>query len=218
MVFQALTVDRSRGRCWKPRPEAAVFNTSLGTWRMLIHCKTMFDRYYCIKTENICYISRYFLHYFVSPSHRCLANAIYTDYARSRIGQYTSHNGSKSVAPLRSYWKLFSRALKHSTWFALLIYGFLPVNARFLITCDTAVYAIIWCSLCFLVLCYHWLYSVFLKIRYEGRVTDEALYAETSKSGPENLTCQPFSIPCGYVLCSQRSFLWESFYKSIKGG
>ena len=25
----------------------------------------MFDRYYCIKTENICYISRYFLHYFV---------------------------------------------------------------------------------------------------------------------------------------------------------
>ena len=48
--------------------------------------KTMFDRYYCIKTENICYISRYFLHYFVSPFHRCLANAISTDYARSRTG------------------------------------------------------------------------------------------------------------------------------------
>ena len=42
--------------------------------------KTMFDRYYCIKTENICYISRYFLHYFVSPFHRCLANANSTDY------------------------------------------------------------------------------------------------------------------------------------------
>ena len=26
--------------------------------------KTMFDRYYCIKTESICYISCYFLHYF----------------------------------------------------------------------------------------------------------------------------------------------------------
>ena len=69
MVFHALTFGRSRGRCWKPRPEAAVFNTSLETWRMLMHWKTMFDRYHCIKTENVCYISRYFLHYFVSPFH-----------------------------------------------------------------------------------------------------------------------------------------------------
>ena len=65
--------------------------------------KNNFDRYYCIKTENICYISRYVLHNFVSPFHRCLANAISTDYARSKAGQYTSHNGSKSVAPVRSY-------------------------------------------------------------------------------------------------------------------
>ena len=105
---------RSRGICWKPRPEAAIFNTSLGTWRMITHWKTMFDRYYCIKTENICYISRYFLHYFVSPFHRCLANAISTDYARSRTGQYTTRNGSKSVAPVRAYWKLRSRALTAS--------------------------------------------------------------------------------------------------------
>ena len=71
----------------------------------------MFDRYYCIKTENICYILRYILQYFVSPFHRRLANAICTDNARSRAGQYTSRNGSKSVAPVRSYWKLRSRAL-----------------------------------------------------------------------------------------------------------
>ena len=38
--------------------KAAVFNTFQGTWRMLMYCKTMFDQYYCIKTENICYISR----------------------------------------------------------------------------------------------------------------------------------------------------------------
>ena len=31
------------------------------------------------KNESICYISRYFLHYFVSPFHRYLANAISTD-------------------------------------------------------------------------------------------------------------------------------------------
>ena len=47
--FHTLTFARSRGRCWKPRPKAAVFNTSQGTWWMLMHWKTMFDRYYCIK-------------------------------------------------------------------------------------------------------------------------------------------------------------------------
>ena len=55
------------------------------------------------KNENFCYISLYFLHYFVSPFHRCLANAISTDYTRSRAEQYTSRNGSKSVGPVRSY-------------------------------------------------------------------------------------------------------------------
>ena len=70
IVFHALTFARFRGRCWKPQPPASVFNTSQGTWRMFMHWKPIFDRYYCIKTENICYISRYFLHYFVSPFHR----------------------------------------------------------------------------------------------------------------------------------------------------
>ena len=59
----------------------------------------MFDRYYCIKAENICYISRYFLHYFVSPFHRGLTHAISMDYALSRAGQYTFRNGSLYVAP-----------------------------------------------------------------------------------------------------------------------
>ena len=111
MVFNVLTFARSRGRCWKPRPQATVFNTSLGTWWMLKHWKTVFDHYYCIKTENICYISRYFLHYFVSPFHWCPANVISMYYACTRAGQYTSRNGSKSVAPVRSYWKLHSHAL-----------------------------------------------------------------------------------------------------------
>ena len=71
----------------------------------------MFDRYYCIKTENICYISRYFLHYFVSPFHRCRTNAIHTDYTRSGAGKYTSLKGSKSVTTVRAYWKLRSREL-----------------------------------------------------------------------------------------------------------
>ena len=65
--------------------------------------KTMLDRYNCIKTENLCHISRYFLHYFVSPFHRCRANAISTDYARSGAGQYTSRDGSNSVSLVRAY-------------------------------------------------------------------------------------------------------------------
>ena len=73
--------------------------------------KTMFDCYYCIKTENICYISRNFLHYFVSLFHWCLSNAISTDNARSRAGHYTCRDGSNSVAPVRAYWKLRSCAL-----------------------------------------------------------------------------------------------------------
>ena len=114
---------------------ALTFARSLRTWRMLMHWKTMFDRYYCIKTENICYISRYFLHYFVSPFPRCLANAISTDCARSKAGQHTSRNGSKSV-PRYDHIEINS-AWFASVWFALLIHGFSPVNARLLITCDT---------------------------------------------------------------------------------
>ena len=57
-VFDLITAlfVRSRRRCWKPRPKAAVFNTSQGTWRMLMHWKTMFNHYYCIKVKNICYL------------------------------------------------------------------------------------------------------------------------------------------------------------------
>ena len=40
MVFpNALTLARSLGRCWKMRPPTSVFNTSLGTWQMLMHEK-----------------------------------------------------------------------------------------------------------------------------------------------------------------------------------
>ena len=38
-LFNALTFARSLGRCWKRRLSASVFNTSLGTWRMLMHEK-----------------------------------------------------------------------------------------------------------------------------------------------------------------------------------
>ena len=52
-----------------------------------------------------------FLVLFCFAFHRCLANAIPADYARSRAGHYTSRDGSSSVAPVQAYWKLRSRAL-----------------------------------------------------------------------------------------------------------
>ena len=52
-----------------------------------------------------------FLAVFCFAFSRCLANEITTDYAYSSAWQYASRNGSKSVAPVRAYWKLRSHAL-----------------------------------------------------------------------------------------------------------
>ena len=43
--------------CQVPRE---VLKPRSATWRMSMHRKYIFSRYYCIKTVNVCYISRYF--------------------------------------------------------------------------------------------------------------------------------------------------------------
>ena len=101
MFFYALTFARSRGpwEVLKAETEGRGFqHLPMDLANVNAFEKKMFDRYYCIKTENICYITRYFLHLFVSPFHGCLANAISMDYARSRAGHYISRDGSNSVA------------------------------------------------------------------------------------------------------------------------
>ena len=85
--FPCINIRQVPWEVLKTEAEGRGFQHPQGTLRMLMHWKTMFDCYYGIKSENICYISRYFFHYFVSPFHRCLANAITTDYARSRAWQ-----------------------------------------------------------------------------------------------------------------------------------
>ena len=47
MIFHSLTFARSREKA-----SPSVFNTSLGTLRMLINDKIMFDRYYCINSTK----------------------------------------------------------------------------------------------------------------------------------------------------------------------
>ena len=86
----------NRGR--KPR-----FSTTPKGSANVTAYKIMFVRYYCMKSENVCYILHYFLYYFVSPFHQCLAKAISTDYARSRAVHYTSRDGTNSVAPVKAY-------------------------------------------------------------------------------------------------------------------
>ena len=103
MIFQCINIPQVPWEVLKSEAEGRGFQHLPRDLANVNALKNMFDRYYCIKTENICYISRYFLHCFVSPFHRCLAYVISRDYARSRAGQYTSHNGSKSVAPVPSY-------------------------------------------------------------------------------------------------------------------
>ena len=53
-----------------------------------------------LKTEKLKMLATFciILHHFVSPFHRCRANAISTYYACSRAGQYTSRDSSNSVA------------------------------------------------------------------------------------------------------------------------
>ena len=50
--FSCINVCQARGRCWKPRPKAEVFNNSRGTKQTLMHWKTMFDRCYCINSTT----------------------------------------------------------------------------------------------------------------------------------------------------------------------
>ena len=130
MVFHALTFARSRGRCWKPRPKAAVFYTSQGTWRMLMHWKTMFNHYYCIKKENICYIFALFLALFCfafSPmSGELYFHALCLFWGRA-ANLWPRYDHVESAQPCIN-----------SAWIALLIHRFSPVNARLLIMCDTA--------------------------------------------------------------------------------
>ena len=54
--------------------------------------------------ENLKYLLHFaLLHYFVSSFHRCRVNTISMDYLHSGVGQYTSRDGSNSVAPVRVY-------------------------------------------------------------------------------------------------------------------
>ena len=54
---------------------------------------------------------KHLLHFALYLALFCLANAISTDFAHSRTRQYTSRDGFKSVARVRAYWMLRSRAL-----------------------------------------------------------------------------------------------------------
>ena len=94
---------KAKGRSFQhfPRDLANVNALKNHVWSLLLHKNW----------KLLLHFAFFLLHYLVLPFHWCLANAISMDYAHSRAGQYTSREGSNSVAPVRVYWKLHSRAL-----------------------------------------------------------------------------------------------------------
>ena len=53
MDFPCINIRQVPRGVLKTRAEAAVYNTSLGTWRMLMHEKNMFDPYIVIIAKNL---------------------------------------------------------------------------------------------------------------------------------------------------------------------
>ena len=102
------------------------------------HVRSLF----CMKIEIICYISRYFLHYILFRLFTDVSRTISTEYARSRAGHLHISWRQQFCGPGTDILKVAQPCI-NSAWIALLIHGFLPVNARLLITCGTAFYAII---------------------------------------------------------------------------
>ena len=51
MISSVLTFAWPRRGCWNPSLKDEGFICSGGAQQMLVHKKTMFDRYYCIKTH-----------------------------------------------------------------------------------------------------------------------------------------------------------------------
>ena len=94
------TETKGRGFQHLPRDLANVNALKNHVWSLLLH-----------KNWHHLQHSTLFLALFCFAFHRYLPNVFSTDYALSSAGQYTSCSGSKSVAPIRSYWKLRSRAL-----------------------------------------------------------------------------------------------------------
>ena len=92
----------AEGRCFQHLPRGLANVNALKNYvrSLLLH-----------KNEKHLLHFALFLALFCFPFSRCRTNAISTDYARSRAGQYTSRDGSNFVAPVRVYWKLRSRAL-----------------------------------------------------------------------------------------------------------
>ena len=70
MVFSCMNIRQVPWEVLKTEAEGHGFQHLPKDLANVNALKNMFNRYYYIKkTENICYISRYFLHYFVSPFH-----------------------------------------------------------------------------------------------------------------------------------------------------
>ena len=148
-----------RGRCWNQSMKGAGFITSRGAQQMLMYQKSMFDRYYCMKTfcssktlrkcsEKVFFpasmmaqkgtlAAKRWKHLFQDKD-GCHFDVMKLCLLLCMILVMTS---VFVTAPEGTYVKPQSYVL--TTWIALLIHEFLPFKTWLLIVCDTAFYAII---------------------------------------------------------------------------
>ena len=89
MTFHTLTFARSRGRCWKPRPEAEVSS---------MYWKIMFDRCYCI--NSTIYLLKFWetlWHYILSASECTFLNIRLPGPSASRDSRWLPSFDSTSM-------------------------------------------------------------------------------------------------------------------------
>ena len=141
-----------RGRCWNPSLKGDGFNTSRGAQQMLMYQKSMFECYYCIKTffllENVAEIaskSSFFLPYNGTEMHGTCTRFENTTFRAKTNAIATVHLTDDDISFYDGPGMLIRKTAKlciNSTWIALLIHGFVPVQTWLLIAYDTAFYAI----------------------------------------------------------------------------
>ena len=92
--FNALTFTRSLGRCWKSWPPVSVFNTSLGTWQILMH-------------ENPCLIT-ILINFIVSDKSVCRQRRPWSDLSDSPLIRHWFHIKGQNSESIASHYQVSS--------------------------------------------------------------------------------------------------------------
>ena len=144
MFFYALTSAGPQGWCWNLSLKGEGFNYPQGVQQMLMHQKTMFDHYYCIK--SFCHLKtlekrfeKLFLYYYNGVQKHEGFVGFENAWSRAKTcliltSLYYVNSNALYCWWLQFLWRPRMRICKvqklciNSTWIGWLIHGFLPVK------------------------------------------------------------------------------------------